>query len=207
MEATQRPRAIFWIVVRRAGMLAIGLALLFCGTARAGTYEVWSCADANGKPVPADGWAPEGGATFSGTSDGCASGVGLHAALNGAFDHPVGTSLAWHLTVPPSVKIARYRIWRAATADTNATNETPVYVLYRGQRAYTGPYVREQCPAYGCHELGSAATPFGPANLVTEDNLTDARDIWLSADCGGAAGYTCTAAAGGAPETLRLTLD
>src|SRR3954471_10693083 len=132
-------------------MLAIGLVLLFCGTARAGTYEVWSCADANGKPVPADGWALEGGALYAGASNGCASGAGLHAGLDGASPYPVGASVAWHFAVPPSVSITSYRIWRAATADTNALGATPVYVLYRGRRAYTGAYVREQCPATDCH--------------------------------------------------------
>jgi len=190
----------------RTALFAVLLALLVPAVAHAGTYEVWSCAGPDGKPVPADGWATEGGAAFSGTSNGCASGGGLHAALNGDFDHPVGTSLAWHLTVPTSVKITSYRIWRAATADANMVGATPVYVLYRGLRAYTGPYVREQCAASGCHALGSAAAPFGDANLVAEDNLTDVRDIWLDADCGGSGGNTCTAAAGSAPETVGVTM-
>ena len=35
------------------------LALLVPAVARAGTYEVWSCAGPDGAPVPADGWRPE----------------------------------------------------------------------------------------------------------------------------------------------------
>ena len=45
----------------RAALLAVLLALLLPAVAHAGTYEVWSCAGPDGKPVPADGWAPEGG--------------------------------------------------------------------------------------------------------------------------------------------------
>ena len=48
----------------RAALLAVLLALLVPAVAHAGTYEVWSCAGPDGKPVPADGWAPEGGAAF-----------------------------------------------------------------------------------------------------------------------------------------------
>ena len=69
-------RAIFPIVVRRAGMLAVGLVLLWCATARAGTYEVWSCANADGRPVPADGWRSEGYGYFSSPSNDCAGGTG-----------------------------------------------------------------------------------------------------------------------------------
>jgi hypothetical protein len=185
-------------------MLAVALALLFTASARAGTYEVWSCADANGKPVVADGWAAEGGAQFSPSSNACASGGGLYAWLHGDFDHPVGTNVAWHFTAPPATKIARYRIWRAAVADANRPNETPLYTLNRARNVYDGPWVVEQCPAYGCHALGSTADPFGSANLVTDDNLTDVRDIWLNASCGGAGGSTCTAAAGTAPETAAF---
>src|SRR4051794_39491652 len=110
-------------------MLAVGLALLFCARAQAGTYEVWSCADAAGTPVVADGWVAEGAAQFSPSSNACASGGGLYAWLNGAFDHPVGTSVAWHFTAPPDTKIARYRVWRAAVADADRPNETPLYTM------------------------------------------------------------------------------
>src|SRR3954447_16554272 len=90
------PRAIFPIVARRAGMLAIGFFLLCCAVARAGTYEVWSCADASGTPVPADGWRSEGAGYFSSPANDCAGGNGLYAGLNGAFPHAANTeTLTW----------------------------------------------------------------------------------------------------------------
>jgi hypothetical protein len=185
-------------------MLAFVLLCLAPAVARAGTYEVWSCAGPDGRPLPADGWSAEGSAAFSSADNGCASRSGLYAALNGAHDHPVGAHRSWHFTAPPETKIASYRIWRAATADTSVPNETPVYVFYRGRFIYDGPYVREQCPAYGCHELGTPSAPLGTANLVTESNLTDVRDLWLSASCGGAGGSFCRKENGSAPDAVSV---
>src|SRR3954470_5275075 len=103
-------RAIFSNVVRRAGMLVVGLVLLLCGSARAGTYEVWACADADGKPVPADGWRSEGYGYYSSPSNDCAGGNGLYAGLNGAFAHAANAeTVTWHFQTPASLKITSYR--------------------------------------------------------------------------------------------------
>ena len=72
----------------RAALLAVLLALVLPAVAHAGTYEVWSCADANGKPVAADGWRSEGHGEFSSPSNDCAGANGLYAGLNGAVPQP-----------------------------------------------------------------------------------------------------------------------
>ena len=190
----------------RAALLAVLLALLLPAVAHAGTYDVWSCADANGTPVAADGWAAEGGAQFSSAVNACAQRGGLYAGLNGEFDHPVGTTRSWHFTAPADTTIAGYRIWREALVGPNNTNETPIYTLNKGKNVYDGPYVVEQCPAYGCHELGSTSEPLDGTNIVTEANLTDVRDLWLNASCGGAGGSFCRAAAGTEPDTASFRM-
>ena len=190
----------------RAALLAVLLALLLPAVAHAGTYDVWSCADANGTPVAADGWAAEGGAQFSSAVNACAQRGGLYAGLNGEFDHPAGTTRSWHFTAPADTTIAGYRIWREALVGPNNTNETPIYTLNKGKNIYDGPYVVEQCPAYGCHELGSTSEPLDGTNIVTEANLTDIRDLWLNASCGGAGGSFCRAAAGIEPDTASFRM-
>ena len=110
----------------RAVLLTPSLALLVPAAAHAGTYEVWSCAGPNGKPVPADGWRSEGAAYFSSPSNDCAGGNGLYAGLNGAFAHAANAeTLTWHFQVPQSLKIAGYRLWRAARTEANSVQREP----------------------------------------------------------------------------------
>ena len=136
----------------------------------------------------------------------CASGGGLYAGLNGAFDHSVGTYIAWHFKAPPDTKIASYQIWRTADVDTNQPNETPIYTMNRQANVYDGAHVVEQCPAYGCASLGTNADRASTANLVGDANLADVRDVWLNASCGGAGGAVLRAAAGSEPDTSSFRM-
>jgi hypothetical protein len=182
-------------------MLVLVLMCSVPAVAQAGTYEVWTCAGPHGEPIAADGWAPEGGASFSSNVNACGSGGGLFSGLNGDFDHPVGTQMSWHFAAPANTRIASYRIWRAAVVGASQPYETPVYTMARGQNVYDGAYLRENCPGTGCSGQGSTATPLAAGNLVTEDNLTGVRDIWLNASCGGGGGSFCRASAGTGPYT------
>ncbi len=185
-------------------MLLLVLMCFVPTVANAGTYEVWSCAGPNGEPIAADGWTPEGGASFSSNVNACASGGGLFSGLNGEFDHPVGTQMSWHFAAPAETRIQSYRVWRAAVVGPSVPFETPVYTMARGQNVYDGAYLRENCPGHGCSGQGSTSAPLGNANLVTEDNLAGIRDLWLNASCGGGAGSACRAAAGSEPYTAAF---
>lgn len=187
-------------------MLAVVLLCLAPGVARAGTYEVWTCAGPGWEPIPADGWTAEGGASFSNPVNACASGGGLYAGLNGDRDHPVGTSLSWHFKAPANTKIASYQIWRTADVDTNLPNETPLYTMTRQANVYDAAHVVEQCRADECGSLGTNADRANRANLVGDANLADVRDVWLNASCGGAGGSTCQAAAGSEPDTSNFRM-
>ena len=156
--------------MRRAGMLLLVLMCFVPSTAHAGTYEVWSCAGPNGEPIAADGWRVEGHAEFSSPVNGCAAGGALHAGLNGVVAHNANTeTVTWHFQVPASLKIASYRLWRAAGVGINSGSATPVYWMARQSNQYVGAYVvgAENCAGYtGCTGLGNQNDRFGAANLV-----------------------------------------
>jgi hypothetical protein len=188
-------------------MLAVGLALLCSASARAGTYEVWSCAGPDGKPVPADGWRSEGYGYFSSPSNDCAGGNGLFAGLNGDFDHGANTEiLTWHYQVPAPLKIASYRLWRAVRTGPNSTNASSVYWMSRQANQYTGAYVvtPENCP--GCGAMGDLNAHFVNANLVSESGLADVRDLFLNAGCGGVTGWNCRADASADPYMVYFRM-
>jgi hypothetical protein len=72
------------------------------GVAQAGTYDVWSCRDANGAALSASAWAPEGR-----VADTCASGGSLRVTPEGAI----------RLAPPAGTRIAGYELWRSAEDD------------------------------------------------------------------------------------------
>jgi hypothetical protein len=190
-------------------MLVVGWVLFLCGTAHAGTYEVWSCADADGRPASIDGWRSEGHGEFSSPSNDCAAGNGLYAGLNGAVAHGANTeNVVWHFQVPTALKIAGYRLWRAARVEPNTGNASPVYYMARQANAYVGAYVvgPENCPGWQCRGLGDPANRFAAANLVTESKLADVRDLYLNAGCGGSAGTACAAETGTDPDAVYFRM-
>ena len=191
----------------RAALLLALLALLVPATARAGTYEVWSCAGPDGKPAPADGWRVEGGATNSSPVNNCASGGGLFAGLSGGDDHPANdATLTWHYQVPASLKIASYRLWRAVRTGPNSLNASSVYWMARQANQYIGAYVvgPENCP--GCGGFGDLNSHYVAANLVSETGLADVRDLFLNAGCGGNTGASCLASASDDPYQVFFAM-
>jgi hypothetical protein len=186
-------------------MLAVGVLLCLAPAARAGTYEMWSCAGPDGKPVAAEGWRVEGHGVNSSPSNACASGQGLYAGLSGGDDHAANSEiLTWHFQVPSTLKIASYRLWRAARVEPNSGNASPVYWMARQSNQYIGAYVvpSENCPGWQCRGLGDVNGHYAAANLVAERGLSDVRDLFLNAGCGGSPGTSCLATAGPAPDTV-----
>ena len=158
--------------------------------ANASPYEVWGCADAEGRPIAVDGWTPEGTVALSGTSNECAAGKGLFAGISSAADLPANQStLSWHFRAPADTRIASFRIWRWAYAGPNSQGD-PMYVLFRGRIQFDGVHIADICSNYEpCTTRGDTAAPLGDANLVTSSGLADVRDLWMNAGCGG--GGTC----------------
>jgi hypothetical protein len=178
-------------------MLLLVLMCFVPSKAHAGTYQVFSCSGPNGEAVPADGWRAEGHAEHSSPVNACASGGGLYAGLNGVVAHAANAAtVTWHFQVPASLKIHSYQMWRAAGVQPNTDNASPVYWMARQSNQYVGAYVvgGENCPGWQCRGLGDASKRFAPANLIGEGPLTDVRDLYLNAGCGGETGRACAAA-------------
>lgn len=186
---------------------AVAAALLVLPTAaQAGTYTVRSCLAADGSTtLPADGWRAEGGAQFSNPVNACPDRGGLFAHLNGEFDHPTNsTAITWHFAAPADTRIAAYKLWRSAFAEPTSENATPIYTLTRPQNQYNAANVKEQCPQ--CGVVGNPANPLDPANLVEEAGLTDVRDLFLNAACGGANGFSCRADRAANPDSVNFRM-
>src|SRR5262249_21867773 len=94
------------------------------GVAHAGTYDVWSCRDANGAALSTAAWVPEGR-----VADTCASGGSLQVTPEGAI----------RLAPPPGTRMLGYELWRSAEDDWNPndtklieTVDTKAFTVSRG---------------------------------------------------------------------------
>ena len=54
--------------------------------------------------------------------------------------------------------------------------------------------------------LGDTDNHFAAANLVAESGLTDVRDLFLNAGCGGSAGTACAAETGTDPDAVYFRM-
>jgi hypothetical protein len=201
LSERDRARAIFPIVVRRAGMLVVGLMLLFCGTARAGTYEVWSCADEAGKPAAIEGWAKlDLGPTAIGDSgqvhaNGCATSTGLYVGFNGTTIS-YHAAAGWTFTAPADTTLAAYRIWRSMVSIQAPGNITI-------SRIGPGPSDEQCASTAGCVALGTERTPFADANLLRVDTVPAGKTVLTVRIQCDSAGDNC-AATGGAQVAARV---
>jgi hypothetical protein len=99
----------------RSGLLvlAVLVPLISCASARAGTYDVYSCRLPNGSPAPANGWTPfatPAPEVVTMTRDGCATGGGLTVSL--PSNVIADTDAGWTFTPPPATTIEGFRITR-----------------------------------------------------------------------------------------------
>ena len=139
-------------------MLVVGLVLLFCGTARAGTYEVWSCADAAGKPAPTEGWAKlDLGGTGVGDSgaehaDGCAAATGLYVGFNGRTISNAAAA-GWTFKTPADTTLESYRMWRSVVSNQVSGNITLERIGVSASSAVTSP-ASSACPPLAASASG-----------------------------------------------------
>ena len=107
------------------------------GVAQAGTYDVWSCRDANGAPLSAAAWEPEGRVT-----DTCASGGSLRVSPEGAI----------RFAAPAGTRVAGYELWRFAEDDTDWDDTKLIETV--GTTPFTVSFGTK----------GDARNPLAPAN-------------------------------------------
>ena len=213
-------RAIFSIVVRRAGMLVVGLVLLFCGTARAGTYEVWSCADAAGKPAPTDGWAkldlgrPRAGPSWTSARPG--SGTPGPSTPTGAPPR-TGIYVGFNGRTISNAAAAGVDRQDAGRHDARELPHVALAGQHPGERQHHARADRGQCRVGrlrrqravpvappGCVGLGTDQTPFADANLLRFDAIPAGKtEVTVLLRCD-SAGANCAATAGGPQLAARV---
>ena len=200
--AELHPRAIFRFVVRRAGMLAVGLALFLCATAHASTYEVWSCAGScRASRHPVEGWSTwfTGPATAVQHVDGCATGAGLYVGLDGRTAPEPGVRGVWNFDAPAGSTIESFRLWRWSGGTPPASPQFTV--AYVGvEPTPGGTPALEACDSrVGCTGLGTSASAFDAANLLNVATLPGGvTKIDVDVLCAGT--YCYCPATGGPPQ-------
>src|ERR1035441_6669629 len=147
-----------------ARRVALGLILFaFAGSAPqafvpvdalAGSYHVYSCALANGRPAPTDGWSGSITGPFMNPINSCSEGGSLAAVINGSPAQPVDATASWTFSAPPFASIAGATLWRTASASDIAENaETVAWIAAPGD-SYDSADVFDQCRQDNCGAIG-----------------------------------------------------
>jgi hypothetical protein len=139
--------------VRLATIVCIigGFAAIACANARAGTYDVWGCRLADGKPAAIDGWKALG----PGNWETCASGGPIETWLDNTADVGYWAEFGWRFLTPVDTTIDNFTVQRAV-----AVSGDRQYHLYRDfTRGTTWPPARtdaEKCITWwdSCRRLG-----------------------------------------------------
>ena len=85
--------------------------------------------------------------------------------------------------------------------DARLLDGAPGQPVHRRVRRRAGELPGQRLLRAGRHQRDVSA-----ANLVTESNLADVRDLFLNAGCGGASGYNCTAEDSPDPDAVYLRI-
>src|SRR5690242_13892775 len=89
--------------------IVIGFVELWCGVARAGTYDVWGCRMPDGRAAPIAGWTTIG----DGNSQSCASGGPLETQFDNAGDVGYWAVSGWRFVAPADTTIDNLTVRRA----------------------------------------------------------------------------------------------
>src|SRR5262245_28305345 len=159
-----------------AGWMVIGFAMVWCGVARAGTYDVWGCRVPDGKPAPINGWQATPHGSYQST---CASGGLLETELDFAADVGYYVDESWYFRVPIDTTIDNFTVVRAV-----AVGGDREYHLYRDfASGNSWPPARtdaETCITWfgPCSRLGdlSHGSPFSASGLTGTVGLSFTLD-------------------------------
>lgn len=159
----------------------LALSAVAPAVAPAASYSVWSCRDQSGVPASAAAWSA--GPDQSGTTDTCAGGGSLRAALLRG-DGPAGLVRGFRFLLPAGATISAYRLELAA--QTAASNDPATYQAgVAADAPLTVAAIDAGCPASGC-TFGNPAAPLDPGNLLIRD--TDSGGLVVGVRCGSVLG-------------------
>lgn len=199
----------------------IGIGLVLAGSAaqaEAGTFHAYSCHTPNGTVAPTDGWVGSASGPDAADINDCGGTTtfALTAALDGQVAHAANVDYAlWSFNVAGGLTIQAATLYRhEGTPGGVGASSGYVTALYAPSFLYDAGDVFDDCQALlGCSQVGTNNGGFSPSNheVVPAGHISGASHLYMSADCGGAAGAACPTYPGYAAEAdlyaADLTLD
>jgi hypothetical protein len=188
-----------------AGFL-LGVAVLSAAlgaSAQAGQYHVYTCRTPDGAVAPVDGWSEAVSTANDHTSNTCASGGGLAAALNAGHAHAADTDLAtWAFNAPAGETLGAATVWRAGdTAGGSNLSAEASYMFWFAGVANNGNTARpfDICEAInGCTGRGNLKSPLAANNrLEVPSGALNSPYLSLNASCGSLIGSSVCPNGGG----------
>ncbi len=177
----------------RRALAALGVALVAlaaaAGSASAGSWVQVSCVNPDGSAASSEGWTSSGAQAGNGSSNSarCGPGTPMFGALSALVPVPVGASETLQYAPPTGSTIAGGTLDVAFEADGGGTNASGTAVLYEPAFIYPDD-VLFQC-ASGLGPCSPGSNHYTGALTLPADA---GGDVYVSAGCGGAAGYHCT---------------
>lgn len=177
------------------GLALVAVTLLSAPTANAGTYKVYGCKGSKGQSYGTDGWVGVGGGKTTQPMNSCSSkGGSLWARVPGSHTYSVNDYVGWAFRAPAGTEISDYTVYRSAVVTKSTAPAVPIY--YLAWPTATWANAKDKCSGANCDGLGSSKSPFGTGNRIRAGRtMTGVKTLTFRAECGGAAGKTCTNAA------------
>ncbi len=193
----------------RAPLLALTLALVLAGgwlaasSAYAGSWMEVSCVNPSQSAAPSEGWTSfaAGGGYGSNNSTGCGPGGPMFAILSTDAAVGVGSAETLQYTPPSGSTLIGGSVDVSMYADGGGYNASGTAVAYTPNYAYDASDVFFQC-ASGLPPCANGSYDFAGVLGIPGGR---GGNLYLSAGCGGAAGYACNSGGSeGAWSLVRL---
>ncbi len=188
--------------------LAVTLMLLLAGWAAAGSAYAgrWmevSCVNPNRSAAPSEGWSSfgSGGGYGSDNGTGCGPGSSMYAILSSQAAVGVGADETLQYTPPAGSRLTGGSLDVSLYADGYGYSASGTAALYTPEFAYNGSNVFFQCAA----ALTACSASGSDFSGTLEIPSSRGGNLYVSAGCGGTAGYSCNAGGSeGAWSLVRL---
>jgi hypothetical protein len=176
----------------------LGASLAFTAQpAKGGGFHVYSCRTPNGSAAPTDGWAGSMSQLVVTVvaKNTCSENGSLASELKDGVEDKVATSAGWDLSVPVGETLTGARLWRSGSANGGSVaNAYYEFWMAVHEDLDRPPYVFDECvSSFSCpiEGVGDASNPMSSTNLISAPREDLGSHIYVSASCGGEAGYAC----------------
>jgi|SRR5580704_2992455 hypothetical protein len=170
-------------------------------SAPAGEYHVYSCRTPAGLVAPTEGWSSSEHPAYDPTSNTCATGGGLVAALDAGIAHVSESATdraTWVFEAPAGEVITEATLWRTGNTLGGAAGAASYVFLFSGM-ASLGTHIFGGCAAgEGCISEGSTTNPMAEANRVIAPSVAlNSPYLAMGTYCGSLIGTSCPSDEGG----------